>query len=252
MNPKNQFIPFVLAFVILFALFSGLGFLLLNIDWTLAKILICIVTVSGATFAWSMLKKIPIPQSFLEVGFGVPNWRVVFVAAVISALMLAFFPLYSNLAGVNLVLQGNWLWILVGIITGVGISEETLFRGFVFNFFRERFPFWRAATYSMFLFGAMHLLLLLWLPLPIAIAAILLAIIAAYPTAYLFEQGNRTIWASAILHSAALATNLFVIPQEISVSLSLLWIGVVLICLFLTFLVGRLFFSNPLKEQVNV
>ena len=248
MNLKNQLTPFVLSFIVLFALFSGMGFLLSNIDWTSAKILICVVTVCGVIMAWSMIKRVPPTQSFLEVGFGIPKWRVVGVAVVISALMLAFFPLYSSLERVNLVLQSHWVWILIGIITGVGIAEETLFRGFVFNYFRERFAFWRAATYSMFLFGAMHLLLLLWLPLPIAIAAILLAIIAAYPTAYLFEQGNRTIWASAIMHSAALATNLFVIPQVISVALSLVWIGVVLIGLFLVFLAGRLFFTNQTAQ----
>lgn len=254
MNPKNQSLSFVLAFMILFALFSGLGFLLLKLgwDWTLAKLIICIVTVSGVIIAWSQINKVSLARAIHDVGFGAPEWRVVGVAVVTSALMLAFFPLYSSLAGVNLVLQGNWLWITLGIITGVGVAEETLFRGFVFNFYRERYSFWKAATYSMFLFGAMHLLLVLWLPIPIAIAAILLAIIAAYPTAYLFEQGNRTIWPSAIMHSAALATNLFVIPLEISVSLSLLWIGDVLVCLFLVFLVGRLFFSNQLKEQFNV
>jgi membrane protease YdiL (CAAX protease family) len=166
--------------------------------------------------------------------------------------MLTFFPIYSRVTGVKLALQDNWVWILFGIITGIGIAEETLFRGYVFGFFREQFTFGKAATYSMLLFGAMHLLLLLWLPLSIAIAAILLAIIAAYPTAYLFEQGNRTIWASAIMHSAALATNLFVIPVEVSVSLSLLWIGVVLIGLFVVFLAGRLFFRNQFKTPFAV
>jgi hypothetical protein len=87
----------------------------------------------------------------------------------------------------------------------------------------------------------MHLLLLFWLPLPIAIAAIVLAILAAYPTAYLFETGNRTIWPSAILHTTALATNLFEIPTEQTVSLSLLWIGIVVIGLILVFVIGRLF-----------
>jgi hypothetical protein len=91
----------------------------------------------------------------------------------------------------------------------------------------------------MVLFGAMHLLLLLWLPLPIAMAAIILAFIAAYPTAYLFESGNQTIWSPAILHTTALATNLFDIPAELTVSLSLLWIGVVVIGLFLVFVAGR-------------
>lgn len=240
MNPKNQTLYFLLAFIILFALFSGLGFLTANFDWTWTRILICIVVVSGVTIAWSLIKKVSPAQSFRKVGFGVPNWRVIGVAVVLSAMMLAFFPLYSRLANVRLPLQTNWPWILIGIISGVGIAEETLFRGYVFGFLREKRTFWQAATFSMILFGTMHLLLLLWLPLLIAMAAIILAIIAAYPAAYLFETGNRTIWPSAILHTTALATNLFEIPAELTVSLSLLWIGVVVIGLFLVFVAGRL------------
>jgi len=240
MNPDKRTLPFLVAFIILFALFRGLGFLTANFDWTWAQILICVVVVSGVTIAWSRIRKVPLAQSFRDVGFGVPNWRVIGVAVVLSALMLAFFPLYSSLTNVRLPLQSNWPWILIGIITGVGIAEETLFRGYVFNFLRKKRTFWKAATLSMIVFGAMHLLLLLWLPLPIAIAAIILAIIAAYPTAYLFETANRTIWPSAILHTTALATNLFEIPAQMTVSLSLLWIGVVLIGLFLVFVAARL------------
>jgi membrane protease YdiL (CAAX protease family) len=209
------------------------------LDWTWSRIVIGIVVVSGVTIAWSLIKKVPLAQSFWEVGFGVPKWRVIGVTVVISAMMLAFFPLYASLANVRLPLQSNWPWILIGIITGVGIAEETLFRGYAFNFLREKRTFWQAATLSMVLFGAMHLLLLLWLPLPIAMAAIILAFIAAYPTAYLFESGNQTIWSPAILHTTALATNLFDIPAELTVSLSLLWIGVVVIGLFLVFVAGR-------------
>jgi membrane protease YdiL (CAAX protease family) len=142
---------------------------------------------------------------------------------------------------VDLPLKSNWPWVLIGIITGVGIAEESLFRGYVFGFLREKRTFLKAATLSMILFGTMHLFLLLWLPLPIAIAAIVLAILAGYPTAYLFETGNRTIWPSAILHTTALATNLFQIPAELAVSLSLLWIGIVVIGLILVFVMGRLF-----------
>ena len=245
MNPKNQTLPFLLAFTLLFALFSGLGFLTANFDWTWTRILICIVVVGGVTIAWSLIKKVAPAQSLREVGFGVPKWRVIGVAVVISVIMLAFFPLYSSLANVRLPLQTNWPWILIGIITGVGIAEETLFRGYAFNFLRQKRTFWQAATLSMILFGAMHLLLLLWLPLVIAMAAIILAIIAAYPTAYLFETGNRTIWPSAILHTTALATNLFEIPAELAISLNLLWIGVVVIGLFLVFVAGRIVLRQP-------
>jgi membrane protease YdiL (CAAX protease family) len=239
MKSSNHNILFLSAFIILFALFYGLSLLTSNFDWTWSRILICLVTVSGVTVAWSLIKNVSLAQSFRDVGFGIPNWRVMGIAVVISALMLVFFPLYSSLANVDLPLKSNWFWILIGIITGVGIAEETLFRGYVFGFLRETRTFMKAATLSMFLFGAMHLLLLLWLPLPVAIAAILLAIIAAYPTAYLFETGNRTIWPSAILHTTALATNLFEIPADLMIPLSLMWIGVIVIGMSLVFVAGK-------------
>lgn len=251
MKSHVQTIPFLLAFILLFTLFYGMSMLISSLDWTWARILICLVTVSGVTIAWGLLRKSSFTASFREVGFGVPDRRVTGMAIVISVIMLAFFPIYSALSNVNLPLQSNWFWILIGIIAGVGIAEETLFRGFVFNFLRRGRTFWKAATLSMFLFGAMHLFLLLWLPAPIAIAAILLAILAAYPTAYLFEVSKQTIWPSAILHTTALATNLFEIPADRIISLSLMWVGVVALGLFLVLVVGKLVLSNSVNEQIG-
>ena len=252
----NNFSSFVFSFVILFAMFYGLGLLTANLDWTWGRILIGIVTVSGVTLSWSLIARIPIHQSFWKAGLGLPDWRTAGIAIGISMLMLAFFPLYASLTNVSLPLQKNWLWVLVGIIAGVGIAEESLFRGYVFGFLRQSQSFWKAATFSMLLFGGMHLLLLLWLPFSLAIAAIILAILAAYPTAYLFENGNRMIWPSAILHTNALATNLFEIPADLTVSLSLLWIGVVVIGLLLVFVARRLVLGqqrfNPNAETQNI
>ncbi|MBV6449374.1 MAG: hypothetical protein MHPDNHAH_00084 [Anaerolineales bacterium] len=231
----NRNFPFLIAFVILFALFYGVGLLTKSFDWTWSRILICLATVGGVNIVWSLLKKVSLVQSFRSTGFGAPDWHVVAIAFALSALMLVFFPLYSALTNLTFSLQSDWLWILLGIITGVGIAEESLFRGFVFNYLRGKHAFWKAATLSMLLFGAMHLLLLLWLPIPVAVAAIILSIVASYPMAFLFETSNRTIWAPAILHTTALATNLFEIPTELSVLINLLWIGVIVIGLFLAF-----------------
>ena len=244
MNSKSQIAPFLISFAIIFVLFRGIAILLAGADWTVVMLLICGVVVVGVTLAWSLIKKTPFAQSFRAIGFGVPDGRVLGIAIALSFLMVAFIPVYANIANAGIHLQGNWLWILLGVITGVGITEETLFRGFVFNFLRQDRTFWRAATLSMIVFGAMHLLLFFWLPIPVAIAAIILAILAAYPTAYLFEKGNNTIWPSAIMHFAALATNLFVIPIEITTTFSLIWIGVVVIFLFLVFAAGRVFLKN--------
>jgi len=236
---KIETFRFLLVFVLLFSLFYGLAFVTASLEWTWARIVIGLATVSAVTIAWSLINKMSIPRSFREVGFGIPDWRLFGISALLSASMLAFFPVYFSLANMQLSLQSNWPWILVGMICGVGIAEETLFRGYVFNSLRKTRSFWQAATHSMLLFGAMHLLLLLWLPLPVAIAAIVLAILAAYPAAYLFEASNGTIWPSALLHTAALATNLIEIPENLAVSLNLMWIGVIVIGLFLVFAAGK-------------
>jgi membrane protease YdiL (CAAX protease family) len=240
MKANDETLPFLFAFTLLFGLFYGMGLLAANLDWTWSRILICLVTVSGVAIAWSLIRKKPLTISLREVGFGIPDWQAMGISVALSVFMLSFFPFYSSLMNVRLPLQNNWPWTLLGIIAGVGIAEETLFRGYVFNFLRRGRTFWKAATLSMILFGAMHLILLLWLPLPIAIAAIILAIIAAYPSAYLFETGNQTIWPPAILHTTALATNLFEIPAELAIPLSLMWIGVVMVGLFLVFVAGKL------------
>lgn len=251
MGTHNQRKAFLFLFALLFAAFNGLNFLTLKLDWTLGRLLICTVIIGAVVFAWQRLKAGSPMQALHEIGFAKPEVGAVGVASLVSALMLAFFPIYSVVKNVPLLFQPNWLWILVGMITGVGIAEETLYRGFAFNFLRERYPFWKAATISMLLFGAMHLFLLLWLPLPIAIAAILLSILAAYPTAYLFEKSNRTIWPSTILHTTAVATNLFIIPADVTVSLSLLWIGTVAVGILLIFAAGRLFLRDTTETKVR-
>lgn len=248
MNSKSQYGLFLIAFVLIFIVLRGPAVLLANVNWTLVMFLTCVLAVTASALAWGQLKKTTLLTSFQAVGFGAPDRRMLWIATVLAVLMVAFIPVYAWITESDISLLDNWLWIIVGIITGVGIAEETVFRGFVFNFLREDRPFWSAATLSMILFGAMHLLLLLWLPIPIAIAAILLSIISAYPTAYLFEHGNKTIWPSAILHSAALATNLFAIPAELNISFSLIWIGVVLVFLFLVFAVNRrIVYARPVR-----
>jgi membrane protease YdiL (CAAX protease family) len=146
MGTKKQTPAFVLLFVIIFMLFRGIGFLSTRFNWTATQIVVCVVTISSVTLTWNWLKKASLHQSFRAVGFGTPEWRAVGIAVTISVLTLAFFPIYSGLTGIKLPLQSNWLWILIGLVTGTGIDDETLFRGYAFNFFRQTHGFWKAAT----------------------------------------------------------------------------------------------------------
>ena len=49
-------------------------------------------------------------------------------------------------------------------------------------------------------FVAVHLLMFFTMPWPVAAASLLLAVVISFPMAHLYELGNATIWAPALLH----------------------------------------------------
>jgi membrane protease YdiL (CAAX protease family) len=243
--PLTKTIQFMVGFLILFLIYRTILLLSTSLDWTVTMLMVCLVMVMGSILTRKWIAKETWKQAVQQVGLGIPRWGAVLISLLVSVSLLFFFPIYSSQIHTSLPLNPRWPWMLLGVITGVGITEEILFRGFAFHFLNERWNFWKAATISMVLFALMHLLLLFWLPLVVAIAAIILSIIASFPMAYLFNKGNQTIWAGAILHSAALATSLFVIPEAVSVSLSLVWIIAILAAMLLVVLLARLFLRDP-------
>jgi membrane protease YdiL (CAAX protease family) len=243
--PLSNTVRFIVGFLILFLIYRTILLLSISLDWTITMLIVCVVVPLGAILTRKWITKETWKQAVQQVGLGIPRWGAVLISLLVSSLLMVFFPIYSSQTHIALPLNPNWPWVLLGVIAGVGITEEILFRGFAFHFLNERWSFWKAATISMVLFALMHLLLLFWLPVVIAIAAIILSIIASFPMAYLFIKGNQTVWAGAILHSAALATSLFVIPEAVSSSLSLVWIFTVLVAMILVVLLSRLFLRDP-------
>lgn len=49
-------------------------------------------------------------------------------------------------------------------------------------------------------FLAVHLLMFVTMAWPVAVASLLLAVVISFPLAHLYELGNATIWAPALLH----------------------------------------------------
>jgi membrane protease YdiL (CAAX protease family) len=243
--PLSKTLLFLAGFLILFLVYRTLLLLSATIDWTITMLLVCGLVIIGSVLARKWITGETWAQATRQVGLGRPRWGAVWISLLGSVLLLSFFPLYSTITGTALSLKSNWFWILLGMVAGVGVSEETLFRGYAFHYLNERWSFWRAATISMVLFALMHLLLLFWMPFVLAVAAILLSIIAAYPMAYLFNKCNHTIWAGVLLHSIALATNLFVIPEAVSASLSLVWIVAVLVGMLLVVVLTFVFLRDP-------
>ena len=120
----------------------------------------------------------------------------------------------------------GWAWLVPGLFAQGGIAEEILFRGYLFAHLRRGRSFWRAAGLSMLPFVAVHLLLFLSMPWPIALAALVLSVVLSFPLAHLFELGGHTIWGPALLHFVVQATvKVVVVTGDDGAAFPLVWMA---------------------------
>jgi membrane protease YdiL (CAAX protease family) len=149
---------------------------------------------------------------------------VVSVTSCVALLILA--QAYARIAGAHWMIDRSFLWLLLGLFAQAGIAEETLFRGYLFGHLRRGRSFWIAGPLSMLPFVAVHTLLFFTLPIPIAFAALVLAIVISFPMARLFELGGSTIWPSALLHLVVQGTpKIVILPADEALGFSLFWMA---------------------------
>ena len=162
-------------------------------------------------------------------------------------IMQMFFAIFSFATGAQITLRSDWLWILLGAIVLNGLGEETLFRGYIFGGLRKKagLTFRQAGFVSMVIFAAVHLLLFIGNPPIIAILGLIIAIAAAFPMAYLFERGNNTIWAPALLHVATYTIRLVNIPEPQYLTGVSIWLILQIGMVFLVYV----FLGNLLKPR---
>jgi hypothetical protein len=94
-------------------------------------------------------------------------------------------------------------------------------------------------------------LLFLTLPLPIAAMSLGLAVVSSIPLSYLYERGNRTIWAPAIVHAAIEAIKLVTFPEAYFLQAALTFIVISGILPFLSFLVPARFYEDGRTVRMN-
>jgi membrane protease YdiL (CAAX protease family) len=212
--------------VIMYLILQVGSLLLIGIDPTVSAIIVSVVMLAAALVLERVMFQRDLMPAVRRLGYGKPGWRAIIVAVIISLGMLAFFPIYSAITGVPIGLQQNWLWILLGAIVLNGLAEETLFRSFVFGHLRQDagMPFRRAGIISLVIFAAVHLYLFIQNPFAIAFIATLLAIVAAFPMAFLFERGNNTIWACVILHVTTHSIRFVAIEESAYMSAVVVWL----------------------------
>lgn len=164
-------------------------------------LLVCALTVAGVMVCEAVLSRRPISRILVDIGFRAPALGAMTGAAVLTAVMLLFFPVFGAFAGVHMQLHPDAALLAVGILAQGGIAEEAVFRGFLFRRLRAGRSFWGAASLATVPFVLVHSLLFLTLDWPIALASILLALSISFPLAWLFERSGGSILPSAIVHA---------------------------------------------------
>lgn len=134
---------------------------------------------------------------------GVTRWHPGGLPAALLYLLplFAFFPVFAAATGESLSLQANWLGLTAGAILNNGINEEIMMRGFVFRRLREQRTFWRAAALSTVYFAAYHVPMIVTAGPLVGTIGVIIAIPTGLLTAYVYERGDRTVWASALVHA---------------------------------------------------
>ena len=220
---RKRFFTVLAGFVLLFLLLDRTPLLLANQDPTSGFLVASAVLVVAAVSLDMLLFRRTLPATWRNLGFGRPEMRTLIVTTLIGALMTGFFPVFSWVTGASFALPQGWLWVLAGLFAIHGIAEEVLFRGFAFHNLRVGRTFGRAALLSLLLFAIAHLYLFTYMPPALALFATLLSLASAYPMAYLFERGNNTIWAPAVLHTHVQAISFFVIPEALVMTAAIAW-----------------------------
>jgi membrane protease YdiL (CAAX protease family) len=225
---------------------GGLTLLVGHVDQTTAAL-----AVSAAMLATALVVERGVyrrgPRAALHaLGWGRPTAGAVATAAIVGGTMIAFLPVYAAVTGTPMHLRPDWAWILVGAIALNGIAEETLFRGFVFGHLRQAGLTFRAAgACALVVFAAVHTFLFLANPPAVAFLAVVLAVAAAFPIAFLYERAGRVIWAGVVLHVAMHAFRLVAVPDDQLMTLAVAWIAMEIVGVFAVYLLKDTLLRRP-------
>ena len=196
-SPKGT-VLFLAGFGLIWGVMYGVGVLLDGVRHGLAALAITL----AAAVAWEVgVLRTPLGQVGRALGLGRPAASGMITAAAVSAVVLAFYPLYSRLVS-PLHLLPDWPWLLPGLLAYHGVAEEVAWRGYAFRRIREGRSFRAAVAWTMPLIAATHIPIMLTAGPVVGAAAILVAAATCVPLAYLWERGGRTIWPPALIHAA--------------------------------------------------
>jgi membrane protease YdiL (CAAX protease family) len=187
--------------------------------------LFCALAIVLALAIERLLFGTPMRRALPALGFVWPRRRALLALLAAATPLVAFLPLFATITGAPLTLRAGWQGIAVGVFLQGGLGEEILWRGYLFRHLREGRSFRHAALLTMAFTVAQHTLLLLTLPLPIALLALVVSLTISFPICMLFELDGGAIWSVALLHFVVQGlVKLFVIGEPYNQVSQLAWL----------------------------
>jgi len=213
---------FLLGFLVLWAVLAGTS----AGDPTARRGPVVLAVVVAASLGVSRgLYRLPLREAVRTLGLGRPDRRSLAVSAVLSALVLLWWPATALLNGAPIPLRPDWPVVLIGILTLHGLAEELIWRGYVFRRLAQGRSFWPAVLWTMPLIAVTHVPIVVTAGPAIGISAMLIAAVTSISLGRLYALGGGTLWAPGLLHSAIDSFKLVVVPAAAMPVSSILIIG---------------------------
>ena len=215
---STQWLKLCFGLIVIFALFQWIAETLRSHRGEFG-IVVGLIVVVAILIVERLLFTNTLAGTAKAIGLGQPKALGMILAIAIAILMGVSTVIFAWQTGTTFTLFSNWQLLLIGLFFQAGIAEETLFRGYLYGFFRRRNRFLRAAALSALPFVAVHFVMFLTMDWMIASASVGLAVVTTFPLSRLFDLGGSTIWAPAIVHFVVQAGVKLLVAQGESASL---------------------------------
>lgn len=219
----SRWARFLVGFVVIWGVLAGTT----EIDASgRIGLLILAATMLAAVLVEVLLFGTPRDRVLATLGFRRPRGRPMLAAAVVSAAVLAVYPLLTAVTGETVQLRDDWAWLLIGLFALHGLAEELAWRGYTFARLRAGRSFAATVWLTMPLLAATHVPVIFDNGIVVGVGAIITAAVTTLPLAYLYETSGQTLWPPALVHTAIDTFKLVEIPDAATTAFSMLLIVV--------------------------
>ena len=189
----------------------------------------------------------------VDIGLKSISFKRVKTGLSLSLTILLMYPLLAYILDTTIDLNEKWGLNAIGLLLTAGVTEELLFRGFLFGKLRVTMSFRKAAGISVMAFSLAHLLMFTYMDWTIALSSTLLAVGLSIPFAYLYETAENSIWSPAIFHAAIRSIGMIFITEDKNyIMLVLAWMAISLLVPNIFMLLNKKFRKLWNSELVRI